>query len=382
MRQWAVPRGMIVLLGIAAAVIVGVGLQAMAWLIGPMFLALVVVISVNPLQTWLRRHGCPGWAALLALVVAVYALLIGMLLIIVVSIARLATELPQYADRAQALVTNVTNELTRFGVGPDQLREAAHSLNWGQLVGVVGSMLSGVAGIATNVVFLLTLVLFLIAEVSGVGARLRAIAMDRPDVAVALAGFASGTRKYMVVSTVFGLIVAVLDTIALLLMGVPLAVTWGLLAFITNYIPNIGFVLGLIPPALLGLLAGGPSLMVAVIVVYCVLNFVVQTLIQPRFVGDSVGLSVTVTFVSLLFWAWLIGPIGAVLAIPLTLLAKALLVDIDPSAKWADALLAARPARAEPAPDEEPDVPAAPSPAIEEGEAAAAGGPAPSAPSA
>jgi AI-2 transport protein TqsA len=73
--------------------------------------------------------------------------------------------------------------------------------------------------------------------------------------------------------------------------------------------------------------------------VYCVLNTVIQSVIQPRFIGDAVGLSVTVTFVVLFFWAWLLGPLGAILAIPLTLLAKALLVDIDPQARWADALL-------------------------------------------
>ena len=79
--------------------------------------------------------------------------------------------------------------------------------------------------------------------------------------------------------------------------------------------------------------------MVIVIIVYCAINFVVQSIIQPRFIGDAVGLSVTVTFVALVFWAWLLGPLGAILAIPLTLLGKALLVDIDPQAKWADALL-------------------------------------------
>src|SRR4051812_31955534 len=95
--------------------------------------------------------------------------------------------------------------------------------------------------------------------------------------------------------------------------------------------------------------------MAVVIVVYCVLNFVVQSLIQPRFVGDSVGLSVTVTFLVLFIWTWLIGPLGAVLAIPLTLLVKALLVDIDPGASWADALLRDRPiAAAAPAGQQDP----------------------------
>ena len=129
------------------------------------------------------------------------------------------------------------------------------------------------------------------------------------------------------------------DTIALAIMGIPLAITWGVLAFVTNYVPNVGFILGVIPPALLGLLTGGPGLMVAVIVVYCVLNLVIQSIIQPRFIGDAVGLSTTLTFVALVFWAWLLGGLGAILAIPLTLLIKALLVDIDPKAAWAHALM-------------------------------------------
>jgi AI-2 transport protein TqsA len=148
---------------------------------------------------------------------------------------------------------------------------------------------------------------------------------------------------------VFGLIVAVLDWVALAILGIPLAFTWGLLSFITNYIPNVGFLIGVLPPALLGLLTGGPSLMLIVIVVYSVLNIMVQSIIQPRFIGDAVGLSITVTFVALVFWAWLLGPLGAILAIPLTLLSKALLVDIDPQARWADALLRASAKEPDPA---------------------------------
>jgi AI-2 transport protein TqsA len=95
--------------------------------------------------------------------------------------------------------------------------------------------------------------------------------------------------------------------------------------------------------------------MLIVIIVYCVLNFVVQSIIQPRFIGDAVGLSVTVTFIALVFWAWLLGPLGAILAIPLTLLTKALLVDVDPQARWADALLRASAKEPDPAvPEKKP----------------------------
>ena len=141
----------------------------------------------------------------------------------------------------------------------------------------------------------------------------------------------------------FGLIVGILDGVALAIIGVPLPVLWAVLAFITNYIPNVGFLIGLVPPALLALLTLGLPEMLLVIAVYCVLNFVIQSLIQPRYVGDSVGLAPTTTFVALVFWAWLLGPLGALLAIPLSVLIKALLVDVDPTAGWATALAGSLP---------------------------------------
>ncbi|WP_246170207.1 AI-2E family transporter [Pseudonocardia hierapolitana] len=347
-RQGGLPRAMVILVGAAATVIVLAGVQAVAWLIGPAFMALIIVIAVAPAQSWLRRHGWPGWATTLVVILLVYAIMLGLALGIVFSVARLATELPKYASTADGLVTSATAQLAALGVGPEQLAQARSSLSLGSFAGVLGSLLSSVAGLASNLVFLLALLLFLSVEAGGTGDRLASIAADRPRIADALGHFAWGTRQYLLVTTVFGLIVAVLDSVALALLGIPLAVTWGLLSFITNYIPNVGFIIGVVPPALLALLTGGPQLMVIVIVVYCGINFVVQSIIQPRFIGDAVGLSVTVTFVVLVFWAWLLGPLGAILAIPLTLLAKALLVDIDPQAKWADALLRDTPKEPDP----------------------------------
>jgi predicted PurR-regulated permease PerM len=117
-----------------------------------------------------------------------------------------------------------------------------------------------------------------------------------------------------------------------------------LLAFITNYIPNVGFVVGLVPPAILALLEGGPWLMLLVIAVYSVLNFLIQSVIQPKYVGESVGLSGSLTFLSLVFWGWTLGALGALLAVPLSLLAKSMLVDADPESRWLSNLLSGGPA--------------------------------------
>jgi predicted PurR-regulated permease PerM len=257
---------------------------------------------------------------------------------VVVSLARLAALLPQYADRAESLRQSVAGSLSSFGVAPEQLQDAVSAVSPAKVVALIAAVLAGLSGAVSSLVFLLCLMLFLSVEAGGIERRLAAVAADRPELESALRSFAQGTRSYLLVTTVFGLIVGVLDGAALAIIGVPLPVLWGLLSFITNYIPNVGFIIGVIPPALLALLTLGVPEMLLVIGVYCLLNFVIQSLIQPRFVGDSVGLAMTTTFVALVFWAWLLGPLGALLAIPMTLLVKALLVDVDPAAGWATAL--------------------------------------------
>jgi AI-2 transport protein TqsA len=142
-----------------------------------------------------------------------------------------------------------------------------------------------------------------------------------------------------VVATIFGAIVAVCDVIALWILDIRYAWLWGLLAFITNYIPNIGFIIGLIPPTIIALLEKDVVTAIIVVVVYSVLNFVIQTIIQPRVVGVTVGLSATLSFLSLIVWATILGASGAFLAIPMSLLVKAVLIDSDPDKAWLGPLL-------------------------------------------
>ncbi|MDD7968340.1 AI-2E family transporter [Actinomycetospora lemnae] len=336
-----VPRALMLLLGAAAIVIVIAGLQAGAWLVAPILLALVIVIAVSPIQSWMRRRGLPGWSTVLTLLVVIFAVIVGLVWVLLASVGQLIALVPQYSGQIQQTTASISRLLTQAGFNPEQARAAASSVDVGQIASVVGGLLSGVSGALTSLVFILALILFLVAEAGGASRRLAAIGADRPHMVEAMQSFAQGTRRYLVVTAVFGLIVAVLDSIALAIMGIPLVVLWGLLSFITNFIPNIGFIIGVIPPAFVALLVGGWQLALAVVVVYIILNAVVQSLIQPHFTGDAVGLSTTITFVALLFWAWILGPLGALLAIPATLLIKAVLVDCDPSARWVEALIGA-----------------------------------------
>ncbi|MCU1667269.1 MAG: putative permease [Blastococcus sp.] len=337
------PRWLLLLVGPAAATIAIAGLREIAWLVAPVFLALVVVVGLAPVQSWLRRKGAPRWVATTVLLVLVWTVLLAFVALLVLSVAQLAALLPHYSGRAEELINGVVNNLNHAGIVSGQLSDLVRKIDYGQVVGLATGLLGRLTSAVSTLVLLLSALVFMVIESSGFARRLAQVGAERPHLPVAFTLFTHGTRSYLVVSTVFGAVVAVCDGIALALLSVPAATLWAVLAFITNYVPNIGFVLGVIPPALLGLLAGGWGEFTAIIVVYSLLNFVVQTLIQPRFVGDSVGLSMTVTFVALLFWGWVMGALGALLAIPLTLLVKAMLVDVDPRVHWLDALLREEP---------------------------------------
>lgn len=340
--SWALPRVLLIILGLGGALAVLAGLQSMRDLLAPMFLALNLAIAVSPLQMALVRIKVPRPIAALIAGALVLAFLAVFSFALGWSLTVLITELPQYRDRFFGLYESGIDLLSRLGVSEDQLTQQAKAIDPQSIVGVLSDVLSNVRGVVSILLIVITMIFFLMMDSMSFDRRLRKAGFYHPQLTNALTAFGEGVRRYWVVTTVFGLIVAVLDVIALGIIGVPLALVWGVLSFLTNYIPNIGFVIGLIPPALMALLAQGPTAAIAVVVVYSVLNFVVQTIVQPKFAGDAVGVTPTVTFVSLLLWSWVLGALGALLALPCTLLVKAVLIDADPRARWANALVASR----------------------------------------
>ena len=142
------------------------------------------------------------------------------------------------------------------------------------------------------------------------------LAQLRPNLAAALLDFSWRVRKYWIVNTIFGICVALINMGILAWLQIPLVLTWGILAFVTAYIPNVGFIIGMVPPALMALLARDFQTMVIMVGLYVVVNFIASMVIQPKVTGDAVGLNITTTFISLVFWSIIIGPLGPILAVP------------------------------------------------------------------
>ncbi|MEU7003174.1 AI-2E family transporter [Nonomuraea sp. NPDC046570] len=334
-----IPRALIVLVGMAGAVVALFGMREVASILGPVVLALVLVIAVSPVRSLLAERGAPGWVQVAVPFVIVLLVLLSMVAVLTVSIAQLTSLLPAYTGQFQKLLADGQRFAAGLGISNEQLDKTVKSFDPGKILGLAQTLLSSLLSVMSSLFLMVVLLLAMSLDAPVTSRIIAAGRTRRPELVSALAAFARNTRRYLVVSTVFGFICAVLDVGALYLLGVPLPLLWGVLALITNYIPNIGFVLGLIPPATLALLDGGVKQMLLVILAYIAINVVIQSFIQPKFLGDAVGLSTTMTFLSLIVWAFVLGPLGALLAIPLSLLTRALLIDSDPSATWAAALI-------------------------------------------
>ncbi len=328
-----------IVIGIAAVLGAALGLQAFAEVVGPVFLALLLSIVVQPVRRFPARHGLPAWLGTVLSLVAVYAMVVALVVILVISGVQLASLLTDYAPQFEASVQNLGKTLEAAGLSQAQLQAVQANANPGKLIDIVAGLLGGVAGILSSILFLVLLLFFTVTDAGMFASNLARVSPAGQRLGEALQLFATGSRRYLAVATIFGAVVALLDVIALSILDIRYAWLWGLLAFITNYIPNVGFIIGLIPPTLVALLDHGAETALAVVVIYCVLNIVLQSVIQPRVVGTTVGLSATLSFLSLIVWSTILGGVGAFLAVPASLFVKALFVDVDPERRWVTPLL-------------------------------------------
>lgn len=333
-RRSGVPRGTIILLGLAAATVTAFGLASIRSIAAPFLLALILTICVHPLRSWMERRGVPRGIATGSTITAVFVLLAAFVFALVVAFGQFASLLPQYGPQLQQAATAVADWLKSIGFGQQQVEALVAGFNPSQLIAFFSGLVGSLASVTAGLVIVLTLLLLMAMDGAYVPSLLDQLATRRPQLVTALSGFAHGVRRYMVVTTVLGVAQGALNWLALLVMHVPGAFLWGLLSFLCSFIPNIGYFIAIIPPLFFGFLSGGWPVLIAVIVVYGVINAVVQSIVQPMVVGGAVSLNQTLTFVSVLFWAVVLGPLGAILAVPLTLLVRTVLIDADPNAAW------------------------------------------------
>ncbi len=352
-----VPMGISLVLIGAAFVVVAIGLHYIAGIATPTFFALTLVLTVVPLRQQLTRWHVPAWLASILVLVLLYALLLAITAGFVVSVQQLVQIVPHYAENFNTMYRETLVWLAQRGVDTSNADLLLAQVDFNRIVSVLQGLATSLSSTGTIIFILVMALAFLLVDSTTMDGRLSQLRRYQPYLAAAMGDFASRVRRYWLVNTLFGLIVAVLDTIVLMALGVPLPFVWGLFSWVTNYIPNVGFIVGVIPPAILALLVGGPVEALIVIIAYSVLNFVIQAIIQPKYTGDAVGLNTTVTFVSLVFWTAVVGPLGSILAVPLTLFSKSLLIDSSPRLQWVNIFLRSKDAEEPPVRPHWPQVP-------------------------
>lgn len=308
------------LVGAAAVVVLAAGIRASAGVLNPILMAGFLALLLQPFVKRLRGWGVAGGAAVTLVVLALVLSGLALVGFVGVSLRQVALEIPGYSARLEAIAATVTRMAQARGI--DAAGYVQTALRGPQLGRAVLNLTASVAGAFGNMVLTLFIFAFMLGGLWEMERRASLRARDHSRLAAQFMEFSDTLRGYMGVRAVLGLAAALLDYLVLLVLGVEHALLWGVLSFLLSFVPNIGFTLSMLPPMLLALLAGGWVDAVIVFVAYQVINTVIDNVIGPRFVGKQMNISALVSFLSVIFWAWLLGPTGAILAVPLTVLVR------------------------------------------------------------
>lgn len=315
-----------VLLSTAAVIIIIAGMRAAQTLVVPFLLAgFVSIIFAQPL-IWLRSKGVPTWLALVIIVAAIACLGLFFAVVIGDSIATFSDNLPFYQTRIQSIMESIQGWLQRIGVQiPADILSSY--LDVGAIMRIAAGMLSGIGNLLTNGFMIILTVIFILMEAVSLGPKFRAALQGRKYKMSQVQNLTQSINKYMGIKTLTSLATGIVVAVWLAILGVDFPMLWGLLAFLLNYVPSIGSIIAAIPAVLLALIQLGVWPAVLAAIGYLVVNNVIGTFLEPRIMGHRVGLSTLVVFVSLVFWGWVLGPVGMFLSVPLTMIVRLVLQE-------------------------------------------------------
>lgn len=321
----------------AAFVVSVAGLKAASEIVVPFLLAAFIATIAAAPMFWLERHRVPDWLAILLVMLGMITVVVGLGLIVVQSAGAFTEKLPFYQARLTGIVRDFLQWIEGFGItGTSDL--VLSYFNPGTALSLAGNTLRGLGGVLTNSLLILLTVIFMLGEASSFSSKLRAVLSDPDRQMPYFATFASNVNRYIAIKTSVSAATGVLIGVFLYVLGIDFPVLWGMVAFLLNYVPNIGSFIAAVPAVLLALIQLGPLYAVVTGVGYVIVNFLMGGGIEPRFLGRGLGLSTLVVFLSLLFWGWILGPVGMFLSVPLTMTAK-LALEANPASAWLAHLL-------------------------------------------
>jgi AI-2 transport protein TqsA len=343
----------------ATLVVIFAGIKAAEDLMVPFLLAaFIATIAATPVF-WLEKHKVPAGIAIALVMVGMVIMVMGVCAVVAQSAGAFTAKLPFYQMRLVEIVESLIVFIEPLGIQiSDEL--LLSYFDPGTALVLAGNTLRGLGGVLSNSFLILLTVIFILAEASSFPRKLRDVLSDPDQNLPHFSRFADNVNRYMAIKTTISVATGVIVGVFLAILGVDFPVLWGLLAFLLNYVPTIGSIIAAVPAVLLALIQLGPLEAAIAGGAYLVLNIGMGNAVEPRFMGQGLGLSTLVVFVSLVFWGWMLGPVGMLLSVPLTMTAK-IALEASPSSAWLASLLGPAEKRAESEPTEIA-APAAPGP--------------------
>ncbi len=303
---------------LAAIVIVVAGIKASASIVTPLLLALFVTAICYGPYVWLKKKGLPETLALVVVVLATGILLTLFLGFIGTSISAFAEKLPFYEERFQQYWSSINIWLVNAGIIDKNFGLEEH-ISPASIMSLTGNVFEGFSNLLIDSVLILLVVIFMLMESTLFIKKMNVI---KPQSLLKIDEIINKLNKYTVTKTITSFATGVCITISLSIIGVDFPILWGTLAFLLNFIPNIGSAIAAIPAIMLALVQLGLPSAIITTVAYVAINGLIGNIIEPRIMGRNLGLSPLVVLISLIFWGWALGTVGMLLATPLTILLK------------------------------------------------------------
>jgi predicted PurR-regulated permease PerM len=336
---------------LAGVCIVLLAMRTASDILSPILLAFILAITSTPFLYWFMKKGAPAWLALILTIGMDVVVILALVWLVGSSVQDFGESVSEYEARLTEIEQALGGRLANLGVDVESL--AADQLTAPEeLLGVAAGFAGGIVSGLSNWGLIILANVFFLVEATIMPRKIQSVTGEGdPDVQRVLR-LNQDLRQYMVINAGVGALAAVFNVIFLTIMGVEFAILWGVLSFFFSFVPNIGFIISVIPPAIMALLQFGVTEMLIVIVVYVVINFLVDNVIKPRFIQEGLNISATVTFLSLILWGWVLGPIGAILAVPMAIIVQAIFGSREET-RWLAYLMGSGSEPFEP--EEEPD---------------------------
>ena len=332
---------------VAWLVIVIAGMRAAEPILGPMLLSIFIAMLASPPMFWLERKGLPIWLAgtlvllLLSLIELAIAIFVGS------SLAQFTEALPRYQQQLDNQLAMLVQLLDSRGVklanlGLFDFVDPGAAMRMGATVlGSLGTLLSNWFLVSLTVIFMLF-------AASTFPHKLAAIRGDAGEPFGPFRNVVNNVYQYLAIKTVVSLMTGLAVFVWLSLLDVDFPILWGLLAFLLNYIPNLGSIIAAAPAVVLALIQFGLTQALVVALGYMAINVVFGNVLEPRLMGKSLGISTLTVFLSMVFWGWVLGPVGMILSVPLTIILMIALENSEET-RWIAILLGSGPSEAAPA---------------------------------